>query len=93
MSEILVIANVEPSGRATLSDGSLWRIVPNQVITAAAWRGNPVTVRRDDSAVWNYRLTNLETRGSVNMLPEEAPQPRMAPAEYGRAWPSATMRA
>lgn len=84
MSATLVLESIAPSGRITLSDGSIWRIAPNHVFTAMAWRGNEVTVRRDDTVVWNHRLTNLETRAAVNMLPEERHQPRLAPRDYLR---------
>jgi hypothetical protein len=84
MSAKLVMVSIEPSGRTNLSDGSIWRIVPNQVIVAVAWRGNQVGVQRDDSAVWNYRLTNLETRASVHMLPEDDRQPRLVRGDYLR---------
>jgi hypothetical protein len=67
---VLQVGEINRGGIAALSDGTFWRIVPNDIPLARSWAlGTGVSLTPSDPGrLWPFNLINLATGESVAVV-------------------------
>jgi hypothetical protein len=69
---MLIFESLNRGGIALLSDGTRWRVAPQELSKARAWAlGCTVSVeeKNQSGAVWTLKMTSVSTGDYVNVLP------------------------